>query len=171
MEQVGRELGVRDVLEDSVRKAANRMRITAQLIDAATGAHLWAERFDGSLEDIFTLQDRVSASAAGTIAPKMEQAEIQRAKRKPTRNLDSYDYFLRGVANAHEWTREANAEASRREVGGDPRVLGARGSDGAAVPDSEAMHLGGVNRPEWRVRNERSRSTRSAEPRGQLGCW
>jgi TolB-like protein/tetratricopeptide (TPR) repeat protein len=130
VKQVGRELGVRYVLEGSVRKAANRIRITAQLIDAATGAHLWAERFDGGLEDIFTLQDQVSASAAGTIAPKVEQAEIQRAKRKPTRSLDSYDYFLRGVANAHEWTREANAEAQQlfyRAIELDPNFASAYG--------------------------------------------
>ena len=85
VKQVGRELGVRYVLEGSVRKAANRVRITAQLIDASTGAHLWADRFDGTLEDIFDLQDQVTASVVGAIAPKLEQAEIERAKRKPTR--------------------------------------------------------------------------------------
>ena len=96
VKQVGRELGVRYVLEGSVRKAANRVRITGQLIDAATGAHLWADRFDGALEDIFDLQDQVTASVVGAIAPKLEQAEIERAKRKPTESLDAYDYYLRG---------------------------------------------------------------------------
>ena len=94
MKQVGRELGVRYVLEGSVRKAGSSVRITGQLIDASTGAHLWADRFDGGLEDIFDLQDQVTASVVGAIAPKLEQAEIERARRKPTENLDAYDYFL-----------------------------------------------------------------------------
>jgi TolB-like protein/class 3 adenylate cyclase len=92
VKQVGRELGVRYVLEGSVRKAGGKIRIAGQLIDAATGAHLWADRFDGGLQDIFDLQDQVTASVVGAIAPKLEQAEIERAKRKPTENLDAYDY-------------------------------------------------------------------------------
>jgi len=111
VKQVGRELGVRYVLEGSVRKAANRVRITGQLIDASTGTHLWADRFDGTLEDIFDLQDRIATSVVGAIAPTLEQVEIERAKRKPTESLDAYDYFLRGMANVHQWTRPANDEA------------------------------------------------------------
>ena len=111
VKQVGRELGVRYILEGSVRKAGSRVRITGQLIDTATGAHLWADRFDGSLEDIFDLQDQVTASVVGAIAPKLEQAEIDRAKRKPTESLDAYDHYLRGMASFNQWTREANAEA------------------------------------------------------------
>jgi TolB-like protein len=113
VKQVGRELGVRYVLEGSVRKAANRARITAQLIDASNGAHLWAERFEGALDDIFDLQDQVTASVVGAIAPKMQQAEIERAKRKPTGSLDAYDYYLRGLASLHRATREASDEALR----------------------------------------------------------
>jgi TolB-like protein/Flp pilus assembly protein TadD len=113
VKQVGRELGVRYVLEGSVRKVANRVRISGELIDASNAAHLWADRFDGSLDDIFDLQDRVSASVAGAIGPKLEQAEIERAKRKPTENLDAYDYFLRGMANVHSWTRDSNDIALR----------------------------------------------------------
>jgi TolB-like protein len=113
VKQVGRELGVRYVLEGSVRKAASRVRITGQLIDTATGAHLWADRFDGGLEDVFELQDRVTANVMGAIAPTLERAEIERAKRKPTESLDAYDYFLRGMANVHQWTRDANDEALR----------------------------------------------------------
>jgi TolB-like protein len=109
--QVGRELGVRYLLEGSVRKAGNRVRITGQLIDAGTGAHLWAERFDGGLEDIFDLQDQVTASVVGAIEPKLEQAEIERARRKPTESLDAYDFFLRGMAAFHQWTSGANNEA------------------------------------------------------------
>src|SRR4029077_1321732 len=85
--EVGRDLGVRYVLEGSVRKAMNRVRITGQLIDTASGAHLWADRFDGDLEDVFDLQDQVTASVVGAIAPKLERAEIDRAKRKPTDSL------------------------------------------------------------------------------------
>jgi TolB-like protein/class 3 adenylate cyclase len=97
--QVGRELGVRYVLEGSVRKAGGKVRITGQLIDSATGAHLWADRFEGSLEDVFELQDQVTTSVVGAVAPKLDQAEIERAKRKPTESLDAYDYYLRGIAN------------------------------------------------------------------------
>lgn len=111
VKQVGRELGVRYVLEGSVRKAGNRVRITGQLVDTATGAHLWADRFDGTLKDVFELQDEVTASVVGAIAPRLEHAEIERAKRKPTENLDAYDYFLRGMAAVHQWEREANKEA------------------------------------------------------------
>jgi len=113
VKQIGRELGVRYILEGSVRKAANRVRITGQLIDAATGAHLSADRFDGDLEDIFDLQDRITASVVEAIAPKLEQAEIERAKRKPTENLDAYDYFLRAMASFYQRNRDANDEALR----------------------------------------------------------
>ena len=98
VKQVGRELGVRYVLEGSVRKAANRVRITGQLVDTATGAHLWAERFDGGLGDVFDLQDQVTESVVGAIAPAVEKAEIERAKRKPTESLDAYALYLRGLA-------------------------------------------------------------------------
>jgi TolB-like protein len=113
LKQVGCELGVRYVLEGSVRKAANRVRITGQLIDTATGAHLWADRFDGELADVFDLQDQVTASVVGAIAPTLQRAEIERAKRKPTDSLDAYDYFLRGMACVHQWTSDANDEALR----------------------------------------------------------
>jgi len=112
VKQVGRELGVRYVLEGSVRKAAGKVRITGQLIDAATGAHLWADRFDGSIDDIFELQDQVTSSVVNAIAPKLEQAEIERVKRKPTENLDAYDHFLRGMSVLNQWTRESNREAT-----------------------------------------------------------
>jgi TolB-like protein len=113
VKQVARELGVRYVLEGGVRKADRRVRITAQLIDAATGAHLWADHFDGDLEHIFDLQDQVTASVVGAISPKLEQAEIERTKHKPTESLDAYDYFLRGLASAHRMNRDATTEAQR----------------------------------------------------------
>jgi TolB-like protein len=111
VKQVGRELGVRYVLEGSVRRAGNRIRIAGQLIDAETGAHLWADRFDGALADMFDLQDHVTSSVVGAIAPKLQHAEITRAGRKPTENLDAYDYYLRGLAKARRWTKDANKEA------------------------------------------------------------
>jgi TolB-like protein len=111
VKQVGRELGVRYVLEGSVRKAGTRVRITGQLIDAATGAHIWADRFEGSIDDVFDLQDQVSTSVVGAIAPKLEQAEIERVKRKPTESLHAYDFFLRGMAAFHQFNEAANIEA------------------------------------------------------------
>jgi TolB-like protein len=114
VKQVARELGVRYVLEGSVRKAGNRVRITGQLVDAQTGGHLWADRFEGGLEDIFDLQDNVTVSVVSAISPKLEQAEIERAKHKPTENLDAYDYYLRRLARFYHWTsREALDEALR----------------------------------------------------------
>jgi TolB-like protein len=113
VKQVGHELGVRYVLEGSVRKAANRLRITGQLIEASTGVHLWADRFDGDLEDVFELQDRVASSVIGAIGPKLEQAEIERAKRKPTERLDAYDYYLRGMASVYHWTKDSVGEGLR----------------------------------------------------------
>jgi TolB-like protein/class 3 adenylate cyclase len=107
IKQVGRELGVRYVLEGSVRKAASKVRITGQLIDSRTGAHLWADHFDGSLEDVFDLQDRVTTSVVGAIAPKLDLTEIERARRKPVENPDAYDCFLRGMASIHEQTQES----------------------------------------------------------------
>src|SRR5262249_2947916 len=87
VKQVGLELGVRYVLEGSVRKAGQRVRITGQLIDAVTGTHLWADRFDGSLEDVFELQDKVAYSVAGVIEPTLETTEIRRSERRPTHDL------------------------------------------------------------------------------------
>jgi len=98
--QVGRELGVRYVLEGSVRKAGNRIRITGQLIEAETGAHLWADRFDGSFEDVFDLQDKVASSVAGVIEPALQAAETARSAGRPTEDLTAYDLYLRAYAMA-----------------------------------------------------------------------
>jgi TolB-like protein/class 3 adenylate cyclase len=131
--QVGKELGVRYVLEGSVRKTSGKVRITGQLIDAANGAHLWADRFDGELEDIFDLQDKVTINVVGAIAPQIERAEIERSKRKPTENLNVYDFYLRGLSanNQHPVTR-SGAYASRdfwlRSVELDPTLALAWGS-------------------------------------------
>jgi adenylate cyclase len=95
--QVGRELGVRYVLEGSVRKAGARLRITAQLIEAATGSHVWADKFDGALEDVFDLQDKITAAIVGIIEPNIRRAEIERAQRKRPESLDAYDLYLRAL--------------------------------------------------------------------------
>jgi len=111
VKQVAQELGVRYVLEGSVRKAGNRVRITGQLIDTTTGAHIWAERFDGALDDIFELQDQVASSVAGAMEPKLRQSEIERASRKPTANLTAYDLYLRALAQSYRLTEDGLAEA------------------------------------------------------------
>jgi adenylate cyclase len=123
VKQVGRDLGVRYVLEGSVRKAGGRVRITAQLIDAASGSHLWANRFDDLLEDVFELQDKVAISVAGVIEPTLREAEVQRAVRKPTESLDAYDLRLRALAEFRKDTQEGVSEAialAKRAVAIDP---------------------------------------------------
>jgi adenylate cyclase len=117
-------LGVRYVLEGSVRRSGNRIRITGQLIDAASGAHLWADRYDGALEDVFELQDQVAASVVGAIAPSLTQAEMERAKRKPTNSLDAYDYYLRGLTALWQYTKDGTEQACglfERSVALDPQ--------------------------------------------------
>lgn len=105
--QVGKELGVRYVLEGSVRKAGNKLRITAQLIEANGGNHTWADRFDGALDDIFELQDEVTQKVVGAIAPRVEQAEIARTLRRSSESTDAYDCYLRGLACIYPVTPES----------------------------------------------------------------
>jgi TolB-like protein/class 3 adenylate cyclase len=106
VKQVGRELGVRYALEGSVRKAGGRVRITAQLIDALSGTHLWADRFDGSLEDVFDLQDQVAISVAGVIEPALQAAEMRRSAARPTTDLSTYDLYLRALATFFPTTKD-----------------------------------------------------------------
>lgn len=130
VKQVGRELGVRYVLEGSVRKVGARVRITAQLIEAATGMHLWADRFDGTLDDVFGLQDSVTEKVVGQIAPKLEQAEMERVKRKRTGCHDAYDCYLRGMALVHQNTKATVGGALRlfrSATGLDPEFAAAHG--------------------------------------------
>jgi TolB-like protein len=141
VKQVGQELGVRYVLEGSVRRAVDRVRITGQLIDASTGTHLWADRFDGRLEDIFALQDQMTARVVGEIAPRLEQAEIERVRHKATESLDAYDHFLRGLANLHKWTRESNVAALEhfyRAIELDPNYAAAYGLAGRTLVQRNA---------------------------------
>src|SRR6516162_471146 len=122
VKRVGRELGVRYVLEGSVRKGGNRVRITAQLIDAETGGHLWADHFEGRLEDVFDLQDKVAVSVAGVIEPELETAEAARSAGRQTADLTAYDLFLR--AQAVYWSSARQIpEALRLRSGRSPATL------------------------------------------------
>jgi TolB-like protein len=126
--QAARELGVRYVLEGSVRKAANRVRITGQLIDTASSAHIWADRVDGALDDIFELQDQIASNVAGAIEPKLRLSEIERAIRKPTESLDAWDFYLRALALRNQYTEESIREAVvmlRRALAVDPSFASA----------------------------------------------
>jgi adenylate cyclase len=120
IKRVGRELGVRYVLEGSVRKAGGRVRITGQLIDASNGAHLWADRIDGELTDVFELQDRITASVVASIAPKIEQAEIERVRQNPTKVPDSYDSYLQGMALAASGQGTEARRLFKRAIEQDP---------------------------------------------------
>jgi TolB-like protein/Tfp pilus assembly protein PilF len=108
---VGRELGVRYILEGSVRRSGARLRVTAQLVDAQSGAHIWANKFDGLLADVFDMQDDITAQVAGIVEPSIQQAEIDRARRKPPENLDAYDLMLRGMHKYYSVMPEDNEEA------------------------------------------------------------
>jgi len=131
VKQVARELGVRYVLEGSVRKVGNRVRITGQLIDATTGAHLWADRFDGSLEDVFGLQDQVATALAGVIEPTLQVAEIRRSADRPTNDLTAYDLYLRAIPLRLSGEQEgivASLDLLGRAIERDPNYASALGS-------------------------------------------
>ena len=128
--QIGRELGVRYVLEGSVRKAGGRLRITGQLVDTTTGNHIWADRYEGALEDVFDLQDRITSSVVAVIEPKVQQVEIKRAQAKSTENLTAYDLYLRAFAAHSDYEEESNSRALAllaRAVAIDPRFSSAYG--------------------------------------------
>jgi len=142
VKQVGRELGVRYVLEGSVRKAGTRVRITGQLIDALTGTHLWADRFDGLLEEVFELQDRVALSVAGVIEPALQAAEMRRSAARPTTDLGAYDFYLRALAAFYPITKEGMFEA----LGFSSRAIASRSASRAST---------GLGGPSSRVRQRR----------------
>ena len=139
---VGRELGVRYVLEGSIRKSAKRVRITCQLIAAATGGHVWADRFDGEMEDIFDLQDHITAAVVGAIEPSLKRAEIARANAKPTGRLDAYDLYLRAWPHYNASGREASDLAIallRRALEIDPTYMRAKALLASAYATREAQ--------------------------------
>ena len=158
IKQVGRELGVRYVLEGSVRKGGGKIRITAQLIEAKSGTHLWADRFDGSLEDVFDLQDQVATSVAGVIEPTLQAAEIRRLSGRPTRDLTAYDLYLRAFPTLFSDTIDEVVAALRlldHAIARDPDygpALAAAAycyvqlSDNRATDDSERSRRTGIAR-------------------------
>jgi adenylate cyclase len=121
VKRIGRELGVRYVLEGSVRRAGNRVRITAQLVEASIGAHLWADRFDGSLEEVFELQDRVATSVAGVIEPALRAAETARSAARRTADLTAYDLYLRAHAMILSRKRQIGEYSAARQRHGRSR--------------------------------------------------
>src|SRR5262249_569845 len=149
--QVGREPGARYVLEGSVRKAGKRVRIAGQLINSATGAHIWADRFDGTLDDIFDLQDQVASSVVGAIEPRLRLAEIDRASRKPTESLEAYDLYLRALAQEYKRTRDSLAEAVRllkRALELDPACTPAMALISGCRTLQRSRHLSPISGPE-----------------------
>ena len=153
MKQIGRELGVRYVLEGSVRKAGTQVRITGQLIDALTGTHLWADRFDGSLEDIFELQDRVAVSVAGIIEPTLQAAEVRRSAARQTTDLSAYDLYLRALAAFYPITKDRIFQALgllKQAIAVDPHY-------GSALALAAACHMQLV-RSGWAEMSETSRN-------------
>jgi adenylate cyclase len=138
--QVGRELGVRYVLEGSVRRSGNRVRVTGQLIEAATDRHLWADKFDGSLDDVFDLQDRLTTTVVGLVAPQIEEAEIERSRQKPTESLYSYDFYLRGLAQHYKRAWVEARELFKKAFQLDPEFAAAYAM---AAQTYHGQHAGG----------------------------
>ena len=124
MKTVGRELGVRYVLEGSVRRSGDHVRVTGQLIETETAAHVWADRYDGTLGDIFALQDEMTMSVIGAVEPTLRKAEVERARRKRPDNLDAYDLFLRALPFAATAMPEDADKALALAGGGDPAGAG-----------------------------------------------
>ena len=164
LKDVGRDLGVRYILEGSVRRAGKQVRVTGQLIDAVTGAHLWAERFDADLEDVFDLQDHITSSVVGALMPKLERAEIEHAKRKPAASLNAYDFYMRGLASFYRGSRRSLIDALQffdRAIELDPDF---------ALPYAMAAWCYVIrNNNGWLPDNEVERLTLRARQAGRLG--
>jgi TolB-like protein/Tfp pilus assembly protein PilF len=149
--RVGHELGVGYVLEGSVRRIDDRLRITAQLIEAAGGTHLWADRFDGTLSDVFELQDRIAETAAAVIEPRLRFAEVERVRRRPPQNLDAYELWLKAISHASEFTPQSMATALQcldRALEIDPAYAMAMAS--AAYYHAHCHFQGWVRQPDGR---------------------
>src|SRR4029079_14152701 len=141
--QVGRELGVRYVLEGSLRKFGARVRIAGQLIDAESGTTIWADRFEGELQDLFDLQDQITSHTVAAIAPRLEEAEMARSRHKPTDSLDAYDCYLRGLAGLNAWTRKGSEDALyyfKRAIALDPKFGSAYGLAARSITQRKALN-------------------------------
>ncbi len=149
IKQVGRELGVHYVLEGSVRKSAGRVRITGQLIEASTGTHLWAEKIDGDVCDVFDLQDQITAKVVSSVAPTIERAEIERAKQRATSGTDSYDTYLRGMALVYR-RQFAEARGLFKKATEQDREYAAAYAMSASMYSSEKAMNGIIHSPEMR---------------------
>ncbi|SCB53177.1 TolB amino-terminal domain-containing protein [Bradyrhizobium yuanmingense] len=134
--QVGRELGARYVFEGSVRQVGSRLRITAQLIDTGTAVHIWADRFEGIMDDIFDLQDKITGSVVGAIAPEIDRAEIERASRRPSSNVDAVTAYYRGLPHTEFPTSVENNDTAmtnfKRAIALDPNFAAAYGASRVA---------------------------------------
>ena len=170
---VGRELGVRYVLEGSVRKAANRVRVTAQLIEAATGGHLWAERYDRDLTDIFAVQDEITASVSAAILPTMERSERERASRKPPDNLDAWECYHRGLWHFAKFEAAENALALsffERAIELDPGFAVAHAAIAVACLNEAALFRPRDGRQNAILRaNEHARRSVALDPTEAIG--
>jgi TolB-like protein len=163
--QVGQDLGVRYVLEGSVRKAGGRLRITGQLVDATTGNHIWADRYEGALEDVFDLQDRITSSVVALIEPKVQQVEIKRAQAKSTENLTAYDLYLRAFAAHSDYEDQSNNSALAllaRAVAIDPHFSSAYGL-------MANCHVHRLNRGWGSVADARKRGLEAAKRAAETG--
>ena len=166
--RVGRELGVQYVLEGSVRRSGNRVRITGQLVDTHAGNHIWVDRFDGDLADIFDLQDRITASVAGAIEPSLSQAEIKRTGSKPTESLTAYDYYLRALALYHKFGPDSVAAAlplartrASRRIPATPRPMLSRRRAGTPASRTDGPPATRIARKRCTWRGLRSRPART----------
>jgi TolB-like protein len=162
--QVGRELGVRYVLEGSVRRGGDRLRFTGQLIDATSGVHIWADRFEGSKDDVFGLQDQITESVVAAIEPKLQLAEIKRLKHKSATNLDAYDLVLRAQQLEYQFTDESLAAALRhldQALAIDPSYAPAMAL--AAFCYAERRDQGWSNESEWEAKEGLHLAARAVE--------
>jgi TolB-like protein/class 3 adenylate cyclase len=168
--QIGSELGVRYIVDGSIRSSENRLRISCELIDATSGKHIWAERYDGTMEDVFDLQDRITSSIVATIQPKMMRAEIARAQAKPTDNLSAYDLYLRALAGlSAELTENSTNQALElleRAIAGDPQFSSAYGF--VACVHWNRVHMDGVRFPKRKHVDMKRRSWRLSWARTSL---
>ena len=143
VQKIGAELGARYILEGGVRKAGGKVRVTVQLIDAQTGHHIWAQKLDRDLEDIFAIQDEITRRIAATVVPELEKVETKRSAAKQLRNLNAWDCYLHGLSFLHEPTTQGNVRARSAPVGPDLNVLSVQKQRPAFIGNSGCSKNGG----------------------------